>query len=316
MDFNKRHFDQAVPSFRIGFFSLLFSVFVFLLFSCASVPLDVETNIPKGWTAPKAAAAEELIPGWEPYARGIEYFAGQIRSPKVKLWALKVDLTHPDIEIVINEPGWDLGYVYSTTVSRFVEFRDLVAGINANPFDPVSSKEGEPRVITGLAITNGVGISMADENFDALLIYDDGLGAIVNQGYLPNPEFIRHAVGGFHIVLADDAVPEELEGSRDRDSRSAVGLNILGDTLYFLTVEGSGATMEELGVILRQLGASNGLNLDGGGSTQMALRWPDGKVAAINTGSKRAVAVCLGIRLKKTEPEFDAETEIEPEPEE
>jgi len=224
-----------------------------------------------------------------------------------------VDLTHPDIEIVINEPGWDTGSIYSTTVSRFVEIRDLVAGINANPFDPVSTKEGEARFITGLAINSGVEISAANDYYDALLIYDDGLGAIVNQGYLPNPEFIRHAVGGFNIVLANDEVPMELEGSRDRDSRSAVGLNILGDTLYLLAAEGSGTTLEELGIILRQLGASNGLNLDGGGSTQLALRWPDGKVATINKSSKRAVAVCLGIRLKKTEPEFEDEIETETE---
>jgi exopolysaccharide biosynthesis protein len=87
----------------------------------------------------------------------------------------------------------------------------------------------------------------------------------------------------------------------------------MGDTLYLLTVEGSGATLEELGIILRQLGANSGLNLDGGGSTQLALRWPDGKVATINKGSSRAVAVCLGIRLKKPEPELEDEIETEPE---
>jgi exopolysaccharide biosynthesis protein len=85
-------------------------------------------------------------------------------------------------------------------------------------------------------------------------------------------------VGGFSIVLSGGETPESLQENRARHPRSAVGLNALGDTLYILAIDGRrpgsvGATEEELGIILRQLGAASGLNLDGGYSTQLALRW-------------------------------------------
>jgi hypothetical protein len=269
--------------------------------------VDTGTYIPPGWSAPRAETAAELVPEWVRYARGIEYFAGQIQKPGMNVWALKVDLADPDIEIVINEPGWEKGYISSTTVSHFVEFRSLVAGINANPFSPVSNKDGEMRIITGFAMSDGIEISTTDDRYDTLLIYDDGLAAIVNQLYLPYPQFIRHAVGGFHMVLGNGEVPEALIGSKDRELRSAVGVNIMGDILYLVAVGGGGATLADLGRILKQLGANDGLNLDGGGSTQLALRWPDGRVGNINKGSGRAVAVCLGIRLRNSNF-FETET--------
>jgi exopolysaccharide biosynthesis protein len=66
-----------------------------------------------------------------------------------------------------------------------------------------------------------------------------------------------------------------------------------------------GATEEEVGVILTRLGADDGLNFDGGGSTALVLRYPDGKIRPVNTpihgmipGKERAVATCLGIRKR------------------
>jgi len=57
-------------------------------------------------------------------------------------------------------------------------------------------------------------------------------------------------------------------------------------------------------MILLALGSWNGLNLDGGGSTALALRGADGKVRVVNTpvhsgipGLERAVAGCLGIAV-------------------
>ena len=44
-----------------------------------------------------------------------------------------------------------------------------------------------------------------------------------------------------------------------------------------------GATEEEIGIILKRLGACDGLNFDGGGSTALVLRYPDGKARPVNT---------------------------------
>ena len=58
----------------------------------------------------------------------------------------------------------------------------------------------------------------------------------------------------------------------------------------------------ETAMLLRALGAHDGINLDGGGSSSLALRYPDGKVRVANTpvhggvpGRERAVAGCIGV---------------------
>ena len=122
-------------------------------------------------------------------------------------------------------------------------------------------------------------------------------------------------MGGFWIVLQNGELPERLGSELDaagqgpRHPRSAAGLSADGRTLFLLAVDGRrpgsiGATEAELGMILRQLGASGGLGFDGGGSTALVLRRGDGAVRALNTpmhkhipGWERGVASCLGIRI-------------------
>jgi len=65
-----------------------------------------------------------------------------------------------------------------------------------------------------------------------------------------------------------------------------------------------GAAEEETAALLLSLGSWNGINFDGGGSSALALKYPDGKVRVVNTpvhkvipGQERAVAGCLGIRI-------------------
>jgi exopolysaccharide biosynthesis protein len=207
-------------------------------------------------------------------------------------------------------------------VSGFVEAYNCLAGINTNPFSPVSAKVGERRSIDGLAIADGTLVSLPNPHFDALVFYrdpesgdgDSGIrAAIVSQALLgmEEPQQITHAAGGFHIVLRDGLVPESVEKrSRARHPRSAAGLSPDGRTLYLLVVDGRrlgsiGVTETELGVMLKRLGASEGLNFDGGGSSVLALRYGDGKVRPVNTpihrgipGRERGVATCLGIRAE------------------
>jgi exopolysaccharide biosynthesis protein len=223
-------------------------------------------------------------------------------------------------------------------VSGFVQHYDCLAGINTNPFSPVSGKVGEDRAIDGIAIADGVLVSRPNPQFDALVFYaNDGVtgsyaaneadgsasglagenrrAAIVSQADLGDLAGIRHAVGGFSIVLRDGELAERLrtpDAAKDapRHPRSAAGLSADGRWLYLLAVDGRrpgsiGATEAELAIILRQLGAAYGLNFDGGGSTSLALRFPDGKIRPVNTpihkqipGWERGVAVCLGIRFR------------------
>jgi hypothetical protein len=179
-----------------------------------------------------------------------------------------------------------------------------------------------------------------DSNADTgSIAVDTRKAAIVSQGEPGDLRRIRDAVGGFRIVLRDGALPERIAWQNPdlltaadllvrsdlpvradppaagtanrapRHPRSAAGLSADGNTLYLLLVDGRrpgsiGVTEAELGVMLRQLGAVDGLNFDGGGSSALVLRFPDGKVRPVNIPIhsqiplwQRGVATCLGIRI-------------------
>ncbi|GHV81959.1 hypothetical protein AGMMS49991_05170 [Spirochaetia bacterium] len=295
-------------------------------------------------TAPTAAlsarAVTDIVPQWQPFAEdqtaGLAFFAGKVRSPHLEFWAIRADLTDPAVEIVVTgqellkgaSDGFITGHVPSTTISGFAKRYNAIVGINTNPFSPVSGRVGEDRLIDGITISDGALVALPHPAFDALVFYnssrvdnsskaEDGSttvtqkAAIVNQGELGDLNGIQNAVGGFSIVLQSSTIPDRLtrQNSAPRHPRSAAGLSADGSTLYLLLVDGRrpgsiGVTEAELGVMLRQLGAVDGLNFDGGGSSALVLRFPDGKVRAVNIpihkqvpGWQRGVAACLGIRI-------------------
>ncbi|MEW2455728.1 phosphodiester glycosidase family protein [Streptomyces albus] len=90
----------------------------------------------------------------------------------------------------------------------------------------------------------------------------------------------RTAVGG-RGVLVEDGKPQDWEGRPNNTAapRTAVGFSKDGGTMHVLTVDGrqaasGGATLTELAVMMKQLGAYNALNLDGGGSSTLVAREP------------------------------------------
>jgi hypothetical protein len=261
----------------------------------------------------------ELQPRWEPFAEetgpGLAYFAGKIQEPRLELWALRIDLDEPGLEVVVNSPEGEgpPGHIPSTTVSGFVRRYGCLGGINAGPFSPVSGREGEDRTIVGLAVAGGVLVAPPEPAYDALVFFVDPQDGGRRAAILPQENLdltpVLHAVGGFRIVLEHREIPPAVYERGDaRHPRSAAGLSEGGRFLYLLAVDGRrpgsvGATEAELAAILRQLGAVDGLNFDGGGSTSLALRFSDHRVRPVNTpihrqipGWERGVASCLGIR--------------------
>jgi hypothetical protein len=251
-----------------------------------------------------------LRPHWQPLGGEWAAFAGRIKKPRLEFWALRIALDR-GLRILIGGGKGDgkpwFGHVPSVRVSSFVRDNDLLAGINAVPFEPSSAREGEDRLVVGLGISRGRLIAPPVPRFDALVFYRDRRAAIVGQGELDAGDSeILHAVGGFHRILKNGELTERGRRKSPRYARSAAGLSAEGDTLYLVAINGErllnrGATEGETALILRQLGAADALNLDGGGSSAMVLRFPAG-ISVLNTpahgglpGWERAVALCLGI---------------------
>lgn len=90
--------------------------------------------------------------------------------------------------------------------------------------------------------------------------------------------------------------------------RTAVGTNAEGNKLFMVVVDGrsrrsGGMTMVQLARLMRDIGSSDAVNFDGGGSTTMVVREPGAaKTRVINRpsdGSQRSVANGLGVLLKE-----------------
>ncbi len=323
----KKHAHSPLCAASLG--ALLFVFIASSVSSCATVHIGID--ILKGQDRDRDLALPPII--WRNLeqrglyrsssledlsAEPIVYTSGKIPFPPLSFWAVKVNLSSPLVQIVVGPEPIAYGIVPATRVSRFAEQYNCTVAINANPFDPVSDREGEERRIVGMAVQEGRMFSDPSPSFEALLIGMDGMARIASQTEFlmadnrDTPAPLRYAVGGFYQVLKD-RVP--LRGRTSRSPRSAIGIGSDGKTLILLAVDGRlldslGATEYETAQILLWLGASEGLLLDGGGSTSLVIRRFNGQAEILNhpvhggtLNRERAVATCLGIRLI-SQPDF------------
>lgn len=104
-------------------------------------------------------------------------------------------------------------------------------------------------------------------------------GDAVELAYRPRTDAgtdLLFAVGG-NLELLRDGTPAPDLDDRVSEPRSAVGISENGRTMWLVTVDGRqrdsrGMTYRELADLLRGLGADDGLNLDGGGSSTLVAR--------------------------------------------
>jgi hypothetical protein len=297
----RSNFDISITAFAIVLFLLL--VFA----TCASLsPVSQGREKPLDFTA-----IENVEPTWQVFAEGIDFFHGKITSPNLEFWALRINLSSPDLRIVVRGgselPTAGNSQTFSTKVSSFVRDNNLIAGINAVPFDVISSRELQPIKNMGIVVSDGTLLSPVNSRYDALVFYKNGTTAIVSQSSIQSINTIENAVGGFHQILDDGQTTQRTQTSTARHPRSAAGISENGKILYLLVIDGRrvgsiGATELETALLLHSLGSKNGINLDGGGSSSLALRYPDGKVRVANRpvhggipGRERAVAGSLGV---------------------
>lgn len=108
---------------------------------------------------------------------------------------------------------------------------------------------------------------------------------------------IQQAVGGRPILLRDSVITADVDtegnaGFRGLNPRTAAGLDRNGIRLWLVVIDGRqpgrsmGMTLRQTGLLLQALGAIAALNLDGGGSSALALRdLATGAVRVVNTPS-------------------------------
>ncbi|HEY3686335.1 MAG TPA: phosphodiester glycosidase family protein [Streptosporangiaceae bacterium] len=128
-------------------------------------------------------------------------------------------------------------------------------------------------------------------------------GAHVRIAYrLTGAERFRFAIGGLPIRRGGAAVPGlETTGAAPR---TAAGIGSGGHRLSLMVIDGRsaaspGVTLAELSALLAAVGADDGVNLDGGGSSAVAVRGPGDAAATVRNvpsdGTERAVANGIGV---------------------
>ncbi len=178
---------------------------------------------------------------------------------------------------------------------------------------PCSTDTAEVFVRRGVVIWAGDGIGAGQIAPDTTVLAGRDAGADALRGlrvgdrvhvayHLTGPGHLRFAVGGFPI-LRDGAPPAGLDPVT-LAARTGAGVSRDGRHMYLVVADtgrgrSTGLTVAELSRLLAMLGADDAVNLDGGGSTTLALRAPGEPQATVRNvpsgSAERAVANGIGV---------------------
>jgi exopolysaccharide biosynthesis protein len=252
----------------------------------------------------------------------------QTNQPQ-RLFIARIDLTNPRLHVRVSPGGpdpdgageWETTLMQPTAVAKRDHFSLVVNGdffLAKNVRDAEGKKAGyrpgQWACPEGPAMTDGQTWSRSAKARPCLVIHKDRSIAIESLADPGDQDW--EVVGGGPILLHNGAVaaPPARPGRHDnykaRNPRTAAGIDANGTTLTLLVVDGrqpgiaTGMTFNELATEMLRLGCTDAINLDGGGSSVMAVRDPaTGSMKILNEpsdGRERAVADVLGITIDRS----------------
>ncbi|WP_432798257.1 phosphodiester glycosidase family protein [Poriferisphaera sp. WC338] len=183
-----------------------------------------------------------------------------------------------------DEPGDPNHDTVRQTVREYVQEHKLQGAINAAFFSFGTGKDNT--IVIGLGVSNGDKYAPHERGWAAINITQNGDAGLVfpktpkttNFDTIPENVELYNAIGGSNVLLKDGVMPETPHNgfSDTTHPRTAAAVTAEGHVLL-VTVDGrqpdysEGASLFELADMLRKLGATQAINLDGGGSTTMVL---------------------------------------------
>ena len=193
-----------------------------------------------------------------------------------------------------------------------VSRRRAVCGTDTERSAPCSANTAEVTVRQGAVaqVSDTVGAGAIPDGTTVLVGREKGADALrrlrpgdpVQVSYrFTGPVRFRFAVGGVPILR--DGEPVAGLSPRGPAPRTAAGVSEDGRHVYLVVVDGrsersGGLTLAEAADLLDEVGADDGVNLDGGGSSTLVTRTGTAPVSVRNTpsdGSERAVANGIGV---------------------
>jgi len=251
---------------------------------------------------------------------GIIYYSETRTNPPTRLWVAEIDLKNPRVRVRVAPGGvdpdgagkWQTTLMPPTEIAARETF-DLV--VNGDFFDARNIKDAEGKSsgyragqwasVVGSAVTDGKIWAVSKDPRPCLVIHTNQTVTIDTISVPPADDW--EVIGGNTLLVKDgvDVAP----AVKTRHPRTVVGLDATGTTLILLVVDGRkpgiavGMSYEELAREMLKLGCRQALNLDGGGSSVMAIRdASSGEMKILNQptdGHERAVADALGISVTK-----------------
>lgn len=217
-------------------------------------------------------------------APGIAHGRWKLSEPRpLMVNAVRVDGQSPGVRFHTTGriESWENGKTETRrqTVRDYLEDQrrrgvPLTVAINADAFSLTTGFDREdPTDLLGLAVATGEPVSQP-AGTPSLVVTKSGEFTIEKLAKDADLSAIDVAVSGFGLCLQDG---RPLPGGKDLNPRTGFGLSKDRRFLFLMTIDGrqpesAGATTEELGSLLAQVGAADGINMDGGGSTTLA-RW-------------------------------------------
>jgi hypothetical protein len=250
--------------------------------------------------AAPGALAEDLwtdpYPGVRHLARADRYDYDE--RPAYRLHALVVDLTDPAVSIHATPPD-----AASSTVRAFADRLGLAAAWNTNFFgstrDSCGLMMGAGQIwATGYQDACHASVGFGAENQAGIFTQPNPLG--------PPPEaWMREIATGKPEAILVGGEPRFAYGCGSPcayNPRTGMGLSADRRTLYVVVVDGRqddsvGAGLDDLANLMRDLGAHDAINLDGGGSSTLYVRDEGGVANRPSSGVERTVCCHMGLRV-------------------
>ena len=253
---------------------------------------------------------------------GISWWEEKRSEPPMHWFVAEIDLKNPNIRLRVapggpdpDGPGpWQTILVTPTAIAEREKF-DLV--INGDFFThrkiTDAEKTNSPSAplwgsAQGPAVTDGCVWSTSPTNKPCLVVHRNRKVSIQMLSH-PGKDDWQVVAGNTMLVKDGTAIGHK---TTVRHPRTAVGLDRKATRLIMLIVderkkgEAVGMSYDEVAAEFLRLGCWQALNLDGGGSTAVALRQPGTSTChllnAPTDGHERPVADVLGMSLTRRNP--------------
>ncbi|BDA73182.1 hypothetical protein RIVM261_090890 [Rivularia sp. IAM M-261] len=234
---------------------------------------------------PRTAEQRELF-------QGIIYQRITRVTPRpVLIHIVSIDLTAPGVKPFVT-PGASVLKTDTETIAKtipeFVNEFKLQLAINGSYFYPFREatpwdyypQTNDTANVLGQLISNSNTYSSVERKWNVLCF------AANNKAQIPGgekcPAGTVHGIAGAEILLQRGKIQLNTDDKDKPYPRVAISVDKQGNKLWLVLVDGKqplyseGLTKTELTKFITELGAYTALNLDGGGSTTLAISTPNG----------------------------------------